>query len=185
MKVPYDKMLCLLSVEYRPNYTSVFEQDLTFTFEEYVKSQLHLNVMAALHGRDLFTYSRALKYLRGETEYLVECNMVLKYFYQDMANMICGLLKASPGTKARITIESDLVFSDRFSVKRIKLSQVVDELKKSIETGQAVGTFSVGILARFRYGELDKIVPNDLLATASIFSYYGNDSQEPCLVEVI
>lgn len=61
---------------------------LYIRFSDYVKSQLHLNLVSDLYHRDVGDYFDAYQYLTGNTAYLKECLRVVRYFYHDMAHFL-------------------------------------------------------------------------------------------------
>lgn len=189
MIVPYSQYMGFIISGFRPLYVHLFNNDLTFTFENYVKSQLHLQVVPDLYNRDIFTYAKALEYLRGNDQYLLECSYVLKYFYQDMTNMICNLLKVSPDIESKISVVSGLGRNSKIPTKKVELAKVVSQLDSSMSGSSYVSDdetiYSDGVFVKFTYDEVDKLKPNNLLALASILLYYGNDSTETYVVEVV
>jgi hypothetical protein len=169
----------------KPIHMHFFNRDLTFTFENYVKSQLHLQIVSDLYGRDIFVYKKALDYLRGKDQFLYECSLVLKYFYQDMANMLCNVLRTELDISPCIKIETSLGRESKIPKKQLVLQDIVAELKGVLENGDSTDGFSIGVFAQFNYEELERLEANDLLALASILLYFGNNSEETYIVEVV
>lgn len=59
----------------------------TFSFYEYVKSQLHFPLTPSLYNRELKDYKSVYSYLKGEDEYDEKAMArVLRYFYSDLYN---------------------------------------------------------------------------------------------------
>lgn len=59
----------------------------SFSFYEYVKSQLHFPLTPSLYSRDLKDYKDVYFYLKGESELnLSSLSRVLRYFYCDLYN---------------------------------------------------------------------------------------------------
>jgi hypothetical protein len=187
MIIPYTQMMGFIVNGYKPVYTHYFNRELTFTFENYVKSQLHLQVVTELYGRDIFQYNNALKYLRGEDKFVLDCSEVLRFFYQDMTNMLCNVLKKNPDLNTKVMIVSDLGRPSQIPSKKVSLSDVVEELQESMHgSGDSKSTiYSDGIFVKFGYDELDSLKANELLALSSVFLYYGSNSAETYVVEVI
>lgn len=187
MIVPFNQFLIFIVVGVKPFRMETFrDRELTFTFENYVKSQLHLQTVTEIYGRDINLYLNTLNYLRGQDKYLYECSQVLKYFYADMTNMMCNVLRSDYANRTKIEIKVDLPRNTQLPKKVVKLSEVVEELREVLE-GRTDGKdfISTGIFTRFQYNELAKLEPSGLLALASIFQYYGNDSDQTYVVEVI
>lgn len=58
------------------------------TFSDYVKSQIHLNIVTGLFGRSILEYKYTLDYLQGKVP-LSECvKNVLLFYYIDMLNFL-------------------------------------------------------------------------------------------------
>lgn len=63
--------------------------ELIVNFENYVKSQVHLNFTKDLFGRSLVRYVGALRFLRTNcTIYQEDACLALRWFYGDMANFL-------------------------------------------------------------------------------------------------
>lgn len=85
---------------YREKFT-VTEPSLSVSFVEYVKSQLHMNIVTDFFARNIFSYLNAYRFLKGENVLGDEALKVLHYFYEDLANF---LIKNPLNVKLRITI---------------------------------------------------------------------------------
>lgn len=59
-----------------------------FTFSEYVKSQIHLNVVSGLYGRSLGDYVKTLQFINGAAEHKEVARKVLNFFYTDISNFL-------------------------------------------------------------------------------------------------
>jgi hypothetical protein len=171
---------------YKPLYTHYFDRDYTFTFENYVNSQLHLDIIPRLYQRDPYNYLKALKYLGGKTEYADECGKVLKYFYTDMTNMLCNVLKKNPEINNRISIVVDIPRNGDFPVLSVNLDDTIMELRELIDTGSssAPGGIGPGVFTLFNSVEMSRLVPNETLALASILSYHTGNEIDPTILEV-
>lgn len=65
--------------------------NLTFTFEDYIKSQIHFPMMPYVGGRELQDYVNSCKFLEHKNtseEVITSICKVLKYFYLDLASSI-------------------------------------------------------------------------------------------------
>lgn len=63
------------------------ENVLVVKFSDYVKSQLHQN-MVKLFNRSIFDYKKALDYIEGDTRKEKQAAKVLSFFYLDMLNFL-------------------------------------------------------------------------------------------------
>lgn len=64
--------------------------NLIINFSDYVKSQLHLNLVTDFFGRDIVSYYNAYQYIMGDKTHYRDCLKVIKFFYTDMANFLCN-----------------------------------------------------------------------------------------------
>lgn len=62
--------------------------ELRIRFSEYVKSQVHLNVVHGLFGRQLREYVETLRFLDGRPVYRETAERVLRYFYSDISDFL-------------------------------------------------------------------------------------------------
>lgn len=91
-------------------------------FSEYVKSQVHLNVVHGLYNRSLKEYVETLYFLRGKSSNRSSALKVLRYFYEDLSNFLIN-----NGEEIHLIAVVD---SDMFGLPKVKCS--VDELKSEL-----------------------------------------------------
>lgn len=91
MKIPirYERMNHILAMgapEIGRQFDIQMQDTIVVVFSEYVKSQLHMNILELLNlKRDIFDYKKAYDYLvLGELRYQHECQKVLNFFYEDI-----------------------------------------------------------------------------------------------------
>lgn len=60
------------------------------TFSDYVKSQIHLNIVSGLFGRSILEYKYTLDYLQGKVPLSKDVKNVLIYYYTDMLNFLAN-----------------------------------------------------------------------------------------------
>lgn len=91
MKIPirYERMNHILAMgapEIGRQFDIQIQDTMIIVFSEYVKSQLHMNILELLNlKRDIFDYKKAYDYLvLGELRYRQECQKVLNFFYEDI-----------------------------------------------------------------------------------------------------
>lgn len=87
------------------------EADAEIVFSEYVKSQVHLNVVNGLYSRNLREYVEALWFLSGKTSYEQSALKVLRYFYSDCANFLIN-----NGNPVKLVMKVDTEF---FRMRRV------------------------------------------------------------------
>lgn len=96
--------------------------EIKIRFSEYVKSQIHLNVVHGLYNRSLKEYVETLYFLQGRTSRRASALRVLGYFYDDLANF---LINNGNDIKLSIVVDTEL-----FDLERVTLS--IDELKDDL-----------------------------------------------------
>lgn len=101
--------------------------DVQICFSEYVKSQVHLNVVRGLYGRSLQEYVEALRFLQGKTSNVEQATAVLRYFYKDLAYF---LINNGDDIELNVKVDTDL-----FSLPRVKFDPVKmgEELRTEFE----------------------------------------------------
>lgn len=93
MELRYERIaqfVALSAVGSIDDYTAIHsvEGSIRIKFSEYVKSQIHLNVVYGLYGRSLHDYVETLYFLNGKTSKRKSAMKVLHYFYKDAANFL-------------------------------------------------------------------------------------------------
>lgn len=97
--------------------------ELKVKFTEYVKSQVHLNIVHGLYGRTLREYVEALWFLNGRTSCQNSAMQVLRYFYSDVA---CFLIHNKYTIDFVLEVDTNL-----FKCQRVNLD--VDVLAAELE----------------------------------------------------
>lgn len=100
MEVNYSGYNHVLCNSIKPTYT--IPSGLTFTLEDYIKSQLYFPLMPYSVERELKDYSRALTVIEDgveDPEYLSSFYKVVNYFYRDLAVSIINAVDKYPDSK--------------------------------------------------------------------------------------
>lgn len=92
-KLRFEKMNQILIVSSSNNRKilekfCVHEKELYVNFFEYVRSQLHVNIVSDLMDRDILDYLETYRFLCHETFSIRSVITCLRYFYLDMANFL-------------------------------------------------------------------------------------------------
>ncbi len=61
---------------------------LNIAYSDYVKSQLHLNIVTDLFNRSVIQYKKANDFLNGDVRFKKSALKVLEYFYEDIINFL-------------------------------------------------------------------------------------------------
>ena len=80
-------------------------KEFSVQFSQYVKSQVHLNIITDLYSRNMSEYVKTLHYLNGDLSYKDDAKRVLSYFYQDMAHF---LVNNPENVKLRIIVDTQI-----------------------------------------------------------------------------
>lgn len=99
--------------------------EIKIKFSEYVKSQVHLNVVYGLFNRSLKDYVETLYFLQGKSSNRTAALRVLQYFYDDLANFLIN-----NGEEIYLTAEVD---TDLFKLPKVEYS--IRELRDELLTG--------------------------------------------------
>lgn len=120
----------------------VASQELRIRFSEYVKSQIHLNIVEDLYKRSVSEYAKALYYLNGNGMYKDTAEKVLEYFYRDLAAFLIN----NP-VNIKLNIVIDFEVDNEFVVN---LADVKEQFTAILQTVQR-GENPVDCLQKFPY----------------------------------
>lgn len=184
MIVPYDHLAGPVLSGYRLLYNYLFTTDMTFTFENYVKSQVHLPILPDLHNRSPYTYLNALGYISHKSTDPTACIEVLRYYYSDLLNMLVNILKKNPEPTITIVVEALIPEDNYFPVLTRSLPEVRDILEQLLDNPEMETPYSA-VLALFSTKELAELKPTNVLAMAGILSQLVHVDKSPVLLEVL
>lgn len=98
MELPYTKINAHLVKGYIPEFNvvegkrnlviEVPDTEPSITFEDYLKAQLHYNVMCYFEDRQIKEYNDAYDFMFHQTDKIDSYLKVLKYYYIDMARLV-------------------------------------------------------------------------------------------------
>lgn len=184
MNIPYQQMNCLIVNSYKPVYPLYFQtESFNFKLEEYIKSQLHLNVMPNLFQRDLRDYHRCLLYTRGDDRYFGDFCKVLRYFYTDIANMI---LKVNPEVEILdVTVDVTLSRETKLESKIINIHDIVNDTAFILKGEYERVKFKAlsESLDTLSFKTISTLQPTPVVALALLLLHYSR-SEELVLLEV-
>lgn len=186
MIVPFSHMAGFMISAYKPLYMSLFDKDLTFTFEDYVKCQIHMPMLLDLYERDIYLFSEASKFLKGDDRYVDSCGEVLKLFYKDMLDMLVRVIKVHPDIQHKIDIVVNFNRDTLFPTKRYSLEDAKEEMRKilTFEKDDWDSGLGAGVIIRFSESEAKTLEANNTLALASILTDVLHSESDPVILEV-
>lgn len=163
-----------------------FKGELTFTLDNYIKSQIHLQVVRQLFGRDIMKYKYALDYLEGDDSRLYEFSLVLRYFYQDHADMLCNIVRANFPDPPKVNVSTKVNRNVDLANTSVSMSDIKLELSDLLGGNlRDDAPFGLGIISKFDQKDIPTLQSSDLLALASICWYYGDTAKESVLVDIL
>lgn len=114
MEMEYERLGQLVAVSaIQPGHAGILDLpnvEIDVDYEDYVRSQVHLNLVTGLYGRTLGQYVNALRYCVGKEPGCRDNALeVLRYFYSDMAYF---LIKNSNNIKFSATVKTSLDIPD-------------------------------------------------------------------------
>jgi hypothetical protein len=142
MIVPYTRFLSFLvnglDKSYRDNLYAV-KDDLEFTFNEYVLSQMHLAIVSHLLKRDLYAVYRVYRFIEDSRE--VNRNdvlTVLRWYYHDMSGFFrniagCSLLE---GISLKVEVPETIFSSLGIDAEEISFEEEKEKVLSALKTGE-------------------------------------------------
>jgi len=170
MDVAFNKMFPYISSGYTGEYINKFYGELTFGFVAYTKSQIDVDVVSDLYNRNIFEYYGAYKYFKGDNTKKDNCTQVLKFFYEDIASMICSVISTNPDVVNECSVKINTVFPNcsDYEVHKVFLADTKEKwqlaLKRQIVSDPGISA----ALLKIKGSVLADLEPSDMLATASI-----------------
>lgn len=103
--------------------------ELYIRFSDYVKSQLHLNLVSDLYHRDVGEYFNAYQYIAGNEGYYKDCLHVVHYFYHDIAHFLINNLD---NVKIELVVDAPGIVSldleEGSQIARKELQRIIDSV---------------------------------------------------------
>lgn len=99
-----DHLLVIATGGAEPIWHIKTDKVLQIRYSDYVKSQLHLNIVSDLFNRSSMIYKNALDYINGDNTCESSAETVLQYFYEDILNF---LLNNTYNIKLEVQIDTD------------------------------------------------------------------------------
>ena len=88
MEIPYTHMNHVLVSSFSPKYGDVINKKPLVKFIEYLKSQVHYNIITIIHDRNILEYNNAYNYVKGRISNPEDYKKVIRYYYSDVADII-------------------------------------------------------------------------------------------------
>lgn len=125
MIIPYyrfDQIILVSALKSENNNIYVKSSSLSFKFSEYVKSQLHLNVVTDLYNRSIMDYAYAYSYLGGDYTKESYAIKVLEYFYNDLTYF---LINNKFDIKSEVDVDIEFSSIKSKTVNRFEVEKVI------------------------------------------------------------
>lgn len=159
----------------------VKEQVLRVCFSDYVKSQIHLNIVQDFYGRGINEYVEALLFLNGNPDYRKSAESVLRYFYLDMAKF---LINNEENVLLVIVVDSDMFTLPEKTVNLEMLKQeflrVLSDVLQGADT-DALRNYQYAFIFDKVNGNEDAVRKSDSYSLAAILQQSSEEQQLSCL----
>ena len=91
MIISYEYVDCIFLKNELKEFKDVFKNKPIITFKNYVKSQLHYDILVHRYNRDITSYNQAYNCICGRTSNFSAYKQVLKYYYSDLSDLIFSI----------------------------------------------------------------------------------------------
>ena len=179
MKVPFIQVNPFILNSFQVLYTHIIAMEPQISLLNYVKSQLHVNIVSQLFGRTIITYNGAYDYLIEEGENVRDFKTVIRWYYKDLANFVLKDIEYL-GNDFSILAEANIPMKD-LEYSEISLRQVVKDLQIILVEKKPVAKDAM----QFNYFEYMNIIPLEvrenlkpsfILAEALVMAYLAKQS---------
>ena len=179
MDIQYNQMNAFILNSYKLTYSKVLECEPKISFENYIKSQLHTNVVTSLYNRDIILYFKALKFIeQDEEDYFDAYKEVLKMYYTDIGN---SMIKSICYMEHDFgIIERDIPKSEFLDVEEVDIKQVMNDLTEILVNNKMVYNSKIDyleILKEIPLKDLKDLKPSRLLAESIVYKHYGKQNK--------
>ena len=149
---------------------------IQISFEVYLKSQLHYNILTSTNNRKLSDYNSAYNYMCGRTENVDSYKKVLRYYYEDIANLVFSLDLESIEDFSLVG-ENNIPRDSEILTKEVNLNQLIEDLsaffsetKREIRENSDVAILDVLNCIPPKYASF---AHKRLITEATLFRYYA------------
>ena len=181
MVIPYYQVNAFILNSYKPTYSNLINVEPKITFEEYIKSQLHTNVVTGLYKRDILMYFKALRFIESKNnsdEYYTAFREVLKLYYTDIGN---SMMKCIGALETDFSIiDTNVPKSEMLDCELVDVKQVMTDLNEILLNDRMVYDSKINYLEMMRdipLKDLAQLKPSRLLAEAIIYKHYGKQDK--------
>lgn len=138
MVIPYYQINQYIINSVKKTYANLLKPSPTILFEDYLKSQLHFNIVGAFHGRSLIVYQRALDYInRKETGTFDAYKETLLWYYNDVSMFVLNDFVEFEKNNDFSILDSNIPRLDEVCIEEISLNAVYDDLGVILEKNES------------------------------------------------
>ena len=137
MLVPYYQVNPYIVNSVRSYYSNLAQVYPMITFEEYVKSQLHFNIVGALYDRQLVVYKKCYEFMQGLPTGCDEYIKVLFWYYEDINKYVVADIKNILKVEDFSIINTNVPKLDMVTSEILDLKDIYNDLVCILETGNA------------------------------------------------
>lgn len=165
MDIPFYQVNSFIVNSYKLQYTDLFKICPNISLENYIKSQLHCNIVTPIYNRNLQIYKEAYEYLKDNKYFKSSFQQVIKWYYTDLGN---SLLKSFTHVDKDFSLLDLSIanFSSHLG-KVISISKVEDDLRRILDNNEQVedGEFNyIRVLLDLNLHNVDDLKPTRILA---------------------
>lgn len=176
MKIPFTQINAFVANSYKLTYTHIMGYKPQISFLDYVKSQLHTNIVTDLYGRSILSYYNTYLYLMGDEHQINNFKQVVGWYYKDLASFILNSIGTMEDDFS--ILESCNIPQKHIGMSKVSIRKVYDDLKVLLVDRQQV------IDPQFDYFQyLEKVPielrkdlkPSHILAEALAMAYVADN----------
>lgn len=155
------------------------------TFTNYVKSQLHANIVSDLFDRSILAYDGAYKYLNGDKEKVNDFKTVLRWYYTDLSNFIFKSIETL-GEDFSVFRGSNIPNAD-IELKEISITKIKGDLANIFEKripvqGEEFNYFEY--LSELNFQAKSDLKSSNILAEALVMKFMASQKNIELIVIV-
>lgn len=180
MKIPFTQVNPFIVNSFEVLYTHIIAMEPQISLLNYVKSQLHVNIVSQLFGRPILAYNNSYLYLTGNGENLKDFKTSIHWYYEDLSNFVLKDIEYL-GNDFSILAGANIPMKD-LEYSEISLRAVVKDLEIILLDKRPIPSESM----QFNYFEYMNVIPleirenlkpSHILAEALAMAYLAKQSE--------
>lgn len=136
MKIPFTQINAYIVNSYKLTYTHIMDYSPQISFLDYVKSQLHTNIVGELFGRSVTSYINTYEYLMGNEQQVSSFKQVVSWYYKDLAS--CILNSVGTFNSDFSILENSNIPQKHLGTSKVSIKGIHNDLNKLLVTRSAM-----------------------------------------------